>query len=196
MRLRLIKKPFDHPDYLFELKHDGFRTIAYIDSGDCRLVSRNLRALPFKSLRASLAAITNAILDDEIVVLDYGGVNQFNALLSRKGEEVAVFYAFDLIWMNGTDLRELPLVERKKRLCELARTSRCQRLLYAQHIDGAGKHFFEEICVRDLEGIVAKRKLGIYKDDGNSWPKIKNRSYSQAEGRHELFTRQSRAAKT
>jgi bifunctional non-homologous end joining protein LigD len=75
MRLRLIKKPFDHPDYLFELKHDGFRTIAYIDSGDCRLVSRNLKALPFKSLRASLAAITvaNAILDGEIVVLDYSG---------------------------------------------------------------------------------------------------------------------------
>jgi bifunctional non-homologous end joining protein LigD len=121
MRLRLIKKPFDHPDYLFELKHDGFRTIAYIDSGDCRLVSRNLKALPFKSQRASLTAITvaNAILDGEIVVLDYSGVSQFNALLSRKGKEVAVFYAFDLIWMNGTDLRELPLVERKKRLCEL-----------------------------------------------------------------------------
>jgi ATP-dependent DNA ligase len=51
-------------------------------------------------------------------------------------------------------------------------------------LTGAGKHFFEEICVRDLEGIVAKRKLGIYKDDGNSWLKIKNRSYSQAEGRH------------
>jgi ATP-dependent DNA ligase len=55
---------------------------------------------------------------------------------------------------------------------------------------------FEEICARDLEGIVAKRRMGIYKDDGNAWLKIKNKSYSQAEGRHELLTRQSRAAKT
>jgi ATP-dependent DNA ligase len=52
-----------------------------------------------------------------------------------------------------------------------------------------GKDFFAEICARDLEGIVAKRKLGIYKDDGNSWLKVKNRTYSQAEGRHELLTR-------
>jgi hypothetical protein len=67
-----LKSRSIHPDYFFELKHDGFRTIADIDSGDCRLVSRNLKALPFNSLRASLAAITvaNAILDGEIVVLD------------------------------------------------------------------------------------------------------------------------------
>jgi bifunctional non-homologous end joining protein LigD len=111
------------------LKQDGFRAIAYIDRGDCRLVSRNLKALPFKSLRASIAAITvdNATLDGEIVVLDNSGVSRFNSLLSRKGEDAAVFYAFDLIWMNGTDLREQPLVERKKRLCELVRRSRCQR---------------------------------------------------------------------
>ena len=52
-----------------------------------------------------------------------------------------------------------------------------------------GKAFFAEICARDLEGIAAKRKLGIYKDDGNSWLKVKNPTYSQAEGRHELVTR-------
>jgi bifunctional non-homologous end joining protein LigD len=190
MRLRSIKEPFDNPDYLFELKHDGFRAIAYIDRGDCRLVSRNLKALPFKSLRASLAAIMvtdNAILDGEIVVLDNSGVSRFDSLLSRKGEDAAVFYAFDLIWLNGTDLRERPLVERKEQLHELVRKTRCERLLYAQHIEGAGKKFFEEICARDLEGIVAKRKTGIYKDDGNSWLKIKNRSYSQAEGRNEMM---------
>jgi len=61
--------------------------------------------------------------------------------------------------------------------------------LHAQHIERDGKRFFEEICARDLEGIVAKRKLGIYKDDGQGWLKIKNRSYSQAEGTHELLTR-------
>jgi len=62
-------------------------------------------------------------------------------------------------------------------------------LLYAQHIEQHGKGFFAEICARDLEGIVAKRKLSVYKDDGNTWLKVKNRTYSQAEGRHELLTR-------
>jgi len=61
--------------------------------------------------------------------------------------------------------------------------------MYAQHIEREGKRFFEEICARDLEGIVAKRKLSIYKNDGHGWLKIKNRSYTQAEGRHELMTR-------
>jgi ATP-dependent DNA ligase len=70
----------------------------------------------------------------------------------------------------------------------LIQSSECSRILYAQHIEGAGKRMFTEICARDLEGIVGKRKLGIYKDDGNGWLKIKNRSYSQAEGRHELLS--------
>jgi bifunctional non-homologous end joining protein LigD len=189
MRLRLVKEPFDDPDYIFELKHDGFRAIAYIEHGGCRLVSRNLKNLHFDSLRVALGKlpVTDAILDGEIIVLDSNGVSQFNALLTGKGRDMAVFYAFDLVWLNGNDFRRTPLVERKAMLSEFVRKSRCPRLLYAQHIDGAGKKFFREICARDLEGVVAKRKLGIYKDDGNAWLKIKNRSYSQAEGRHELM---------
>ena len=191
MRLRLVHKPFDDPDFIFELKHDGFRAVAYIDRDGCRLVSRNLKSLPFKSLRASLGTmdVTDAILDGEIIVLNKDGVSQFNSLLSHKGENVAVFYAFDLLWVNGSDLRGLPLVERKQQLRALVIRSGCQRLLYAQHVNGAGKQFFAEICRRDLEGIVGKRKLSIYKDDSNGWLKIKNKSYSQAEGRHELLTR-------
>ena len=114
-------------------------------------------------------------------------MSQFNQLLSRKGEPV--FYAFDLLWLDAEDLRQRPLIERKKRLARLVRAEKCSRMLYAQHIEQHGKGFFAEICARDLEGIVAKRKLGIYKDDGNAWLKVKNRTYSQAEGRHELLTR-------
>jgi len=55
MRLRLVKEPFDNPDYIFELKHDGFRALASIDAGECRLVSRNLKSLRFESLCAALA---------------------------------------------------------------------------------------------------------------------------------------------
>ena len=81
----------------------------------CRGISKNLH---FKSFQASLGTIdvTNAILDGGIIVLGKDGTSQFNSLLSRKNEEVAVFYAFDLIWVNGWDLRQSPLMERKARL--------------------------------------------------------------------------------
>ena len=188
MRLRLVREPFDHPDYIFELKHDGFRAIAYLH-GESKLVLRNQRNLGFEALKRPLAKlpVENAMIDGEIICVDAKGVSQFNQLLGRKGEPV--FYAFDLLWLDGEDLRRMPLIERKKRLARLVRAAKCPRLLYAQHIMQHGKSFFAEICARDLEGIVAKPRLGIYKDDGNSWLKVKNRTYSQAEGRHELLTR-------
>jgi bifunctional non-homologous end joining protein LigD len=190
MRLRLVKEPFDQPDYIFELKHDGFRAIAYIDNGECRLVSRNLRSLRFDSLRLTLAKfpVQNAIIDGEIVCLDLNGVSHFNWLLNGRRAHQAVFYTFDLLWLDDVDLRKKALLERKAWLSELVHESNCSQVLYAQHVDGCGKEFFEEICRRDLEGVVAKRKASIYKEDGNDWLKIKNRSYSQAEGRHELLT--------
>ena len=189
MRLRLVDKPFDHPDYIFELKHDGVRAIANVQKGECKLISRNLNNLRFNSLKRALAKlpVENTIIDGEIVCLDAQGVSQFYQLLNRKAEPV--LYAFDLLWLNGEDLRNQPLTDRKKRLARLIRSVNCARILYAQHIEQYGKRFFEEICSRDLEGIVAKRKLSIYKDGGQGWLKIKNRGYSQAEGRHELLTR-------
>ena len=168
MRLRPIKEPFDNPDYIFELKHDGFRAVVYLQNGECKLISRNLKNLRFESLKTTLGKlpVKNAIIDGEICCLDERGVSQFNQLLNRKAEPV--LYAFDLLWLDDEDLRRLPLVERKSRLAALVQASRCERILYAQHVEGEGKRMFEEICAHDLEGIVAKRRLGIYKDDGNA----------------------------
>jgi bifunctional non-homologous end joining protein LigD len=100
MRLRLIKKPFDNPDYLFELKHDGFRAVVYLQNGDCKLISRNLKNLRFESLKTALAKlpVKNTIIDGEICCLDERGVSQFNQLLNRKAEPV--LYAFDLLWLE------------------------------------------------------------------------------------------------
>jgi bifunctional non-homologous end joining protein LigD len=189
MRLRLVREPFDHPDYIFELKHDGFRAIAYLQNGESKLVSRNQRKLGFEALKRSpdKLPVENAILDGEVIFVDAKGVSQFNQLLSRNGEPV--FYAFDLLWLDGEDLKRMPLVERKKRLAQLVRVSNCPRLLYAQHVEGAGKETFSEICRGDLEGIVAKRKSGLYREDRQDWLKVKNPTYSQAEGRHDLFRR-------
>jgi bifunctional non-homologous end joining protein LigD len=150
MRLTRIAKAFDDPDYIFELKHDGFRAIAYIEAGECKLVSRNSNQFKsFVSLKESLGKIPvmNAVLDGEVVCFDSNGVSRFNELMSRKGKPI--FYAFDLLWLNGDDLRSLPLIERKQRLHELVRVSRCHAIVYAQHIEGLGIGLFEEICARD-----------------------------------------------
>jgi bifunctional non-homologous end joining protein LigD len=185
------KESFDDPDYIFELKHDGFRAVVYLQNSECKIVSRNRRNLGFESLKKALTKlpVQRAIIDGEIVCLDAHGVSRFNELLKRKGEPV--LYAFDLLWLDGQDLRQTALLERKRRLAELIKSAGCERMLYAQHIEQHGKRFFEQICARDLEGIVAKRKLSIYKDDGGGWLKIKNPEYSQAEGRHELLTRRA-----
>jgi len=184
MRLQRVAKPFDNPDYIFELKHDGFRAIAYIEDGESGLVSRNLRQFKYVALSNSLAklAVKDAILDGEVVCLDDKGVSQFNRLIGRKHEPI--FYAFDLLWLDGKDLRKLPLIERKKRLEKLVKKSRCADLLFANHVEQEGIALFEAICARDLEGVVAKRKNGVYRNDGKEWMKIKNPTYSQAEGRH------------
>jgi bifunctional non-homologous end joining protein LigD len=86
MRLRRVPAAFDDPDYLFELKHDGFRAIAYIENGECRIVSRNLKNLHFDSLKKALAElpVQNAILDGEIVCLDVLGIEDSVVVASAQ----------------------------------------------------------------------------------------------------------------
>ena len=102
-----------------------------------------------------------------------------------------MFFAFDLLFLNGEDLRGLPLIERKARLKRLLRRKR-SHVLYVDHIEVRGRDLFEKVCGLDLEGIVAKRKHSPYRateKPSAHWIKIKNRNYSQAEGREELFDR-------
>ena len=137
-------------------------------------------------MRDALAGLRaeSAILDGEICCLDGNGCSQFKELLYRRGR--AVFFAFDLVWLDGEDLRRTPLIERKKKLRKLVERSKCPEILYAQHIERDGKLLFEEVVERNLEGMVAKRRMGVYAEHG--WLKIKNAKYSQAEGRHDMFT--------
>ena len=94
------------------------------------------------------------------VCLDSNGVSQFKELLYRRGR--AVFYAFDLLWLNGADLRQLPLIERKKKLRRLIERSAWSEVVNAQHVEREGKLMFEEVCQRNLEGMVCKRKMSLY----------------------------------
>ena len=185
-KLSLRKEPFDSDDWLFELKHDGFRCLAYLADGECKLVSRNRNVFKtFKPLEATLARtlkVKNAILDGELICLDAQGRSIFKTLLRRH--DTPVFYVFDLLWLNDQDLRALPLIERKNQLRKLIPRG-AVHLLFANHVEGRGKDLFEAICEQNLEGIVAKRKNGTYRKAG--WLKIKNPNYTQGEGRKELF---------
>jgi bifunctional non-homologous end joining protein LigD len=120
----------------------GFRSVAYIENGKCRLVSRRRNThKSYEILSNALSGLRaqSAILDGEIVCLDSNGVSQFKELLHRRGR--AVFFAFDLLWLNGTDLRQTPLIERKKRLRRLIEGSDCSEIIYAQHVEGRRELF-------------------------------------------------------
>ena len=177
---------FDDPDCIFELKHDGFRSLAYLENGQCRLISRRRNTYKsFEVLREALSGLKahSAILDGEIVALDSSGVSQFKELLYRRGR--AVFFAFDLVSLDGVDLRQTPLIERKKKLQRLIQRSECSEIIFAQHVERYGKLLFQAVCERNLEGIVAKRKTSVYAEHG--WLKIKNPQYTQSESRREMF---------
>ncbi len=133
----------------------------------------------------------SAVLDGEIVCLDSAGRSQFNQLLFRGGNPC--FAAFDLLWLNGQDLRGFHLTERKRRLKQILPRKRVSPLLYVNHILGGGTKLFEAVCAADLEGIVAKPKRSTYHftPEQTFWLKIKNPSYSQVEGRNELFEARS-----
>jgi bifunctional non-homologous end joining protein LigD len=185
-----IPEPFNDPAWIWELKLEGFRALAYLEDGECRLLSRNGHTFKrFDLLRASLGRqlkMKDGILDGEIVCLDEEGRSLFNALLFRRCNPV--FAVFDLLWLNGKDLRQLPLIERKRRLRALVPVE-SPSLLHVDFVPENGKELFELAWERDLEGICGKCAQGIYQDDGRStsWVKVKNGEYSQAEGRAELF---------
>jgi bifunctional non-homologous end joining protein LigD len=126
------------------------------------------------------------VLDGELVCLRADGRPNFMALLGRQAP--AYFCAFDLLALDGEDLRDRPLLERKRRLRRIV-PRRSDRLRYVDHIRGRGVDLFRLACERDLEGIVAKWAPRAYRLVGrvSPWVKIKNRDYTQARDRHELF---------
>jgi bifunctional non-homologous end joining protein LigD len=181
----LVRLPeaFDHDDFIFELKMDGFRALAYVGEYETRLVSR--KGNTYKSFPDLCAAIhidldCEAVLDGEIVVLDSDGRPMFYELLRRRGGPI--FYAFDVLWVDGKDVRSLPLIERKRLLGSIV-PEQPSAMLYAHHVERTGVEFFRLVCEQDLEGIVAKLKHGAY---GEGWFKIRNPQYSQYEGRRKM----------
>jgi bifunctional non-homologous end joining protein LigD len=188
--LSRLREPFDHADWLFEVKHDGFRALAYIHDGSARLVSRNGNTFKsFPGLCAWLGeqvSVRDAILDGEIVCLGPDGRTLFDPLLYRRADPH--LFAFDCLWLNGSDLRALPLIERKRILRGIV-PPQPARLLHVEHVAERGCDLYRAACELDLEGIVAKLAGAPYAQEPPSWFKIKNPNYTQAIGRRERFDR-------
>src|SRR5947207_15260456 len=162
-------------------------------TGRCELISRNGNvSRGFVELGTWIAEhlrVESAVLDGEIACVDDSGWANFRALLFCQRQ--CIFIAFDLLLLNGKNLRVLPLIERKAVLKKLRRRKR-SRILYLDHVENDGVVLFEQIVRMDLEGIVCKRKDSPYKvteKPSRYWIKVKNPRYSQAEGREELFDR-------
>jgi bifunctional non-homologous end joining protein LigD len=181
--------PFNHPDWLFEPKYDGFRGMLHLNAGGAVLYSKRGNTMTrFSGLAHQVAAElrrSTAILDGEIVALDDEGRIDFWGLMRGRG--TLAYVAFDLLWLNGRDLRQLTLIERKRRLERLIPAS-VGALSRMPCFAAEGRELFEATCRLDLEGIVAKRKADPYCAE-TAWYKIKNPTYTQAEGRAELFER-------
>jgi len=155
MPLSRRAKPFNHPEWLFELKYDGFRALARIERGRAQLISRN--GHPFasfsdlaESMADSLPATDVIVLDGEIVCLDRKGRPQFNDLLFRRGKPC--FFAFDVLYADGKDWRRDVLVERKAALKQMIHgLPTDSRVRYADHVERSGVALFERVCKLDLE---------------------------------------------
>jgi len=183
-----VKEPFDSPDWLFEIKWDGYRAVAFVDDGEVRLVSRNHNDLTgqFAELR-TLAQFVNAksaVLDGEIVALDEQGRSSFSLMQQRTGirsggrrvagrSDVDVsYYAFDLIYVEGYDLRRVALEDRKKALSQIITPDHIIR--YSEHFPEHGIALFEAAKQQGLEGILAKRRGSSYEERrSRDWLKIK-----------------------
>ena len=183
------------PDWIYELKMDGFRALAVIEHGRAQLLSRN--GHPFASFSALAESISDslpnvrAVIDGEICSLDRRGRPQFKNLMFHRGNPPC-FFAFDLLTCDGRNLRTERLLDRKQELRRLLARSPDSLLKYTEYIDGCGTALFQRVCELDLEGIVAKQKSAPYvtEREQSTWYKILNRAYSQREGREKLFERE------
>jgi bifunctional non-homologous end joining protein LigD len=181
------KDPFDHADWLFDMKADGFRGLCYVEQGRNRLISRNWNTFDqFADLADAVAGelgVREAVLDGEVIAADETGRPQFYELLRRT--RTPAYVAFDLLWLDGADLRPMALSERRRVLQSILPEG-SPIISVPVSVRGRGCELFELMCAHDLEGIVAKRLADPY-EPRVRWLKIKNRHYSQAENRGELF---------
>jgi bifunctional non-homologous end joining protein LigD len=187
MLATLVDEPFDNDEWIYEIKWDGYRAFSYLNNGKTDIRSRN--NLNFNKQFQPIADALDkwkvkAIVDGEIVALNEKGVSDFQQLqgFHKSGKPANLYYyLFDLIWHDGHDLTERPLLERKKILRQII-PSDDPVIKYSDHIEKDGKPFFKEALKKGLEGIMAKKADSTYAAGHRSkeWLKIKNNKKLEA----------------
>jgi bifunctional non-homologous end joining protein LigD len=174
MLATVSKEVFDDKDWLYEVKWDGYRILAHKSENKCKLYTRN--GLDYTSkyelVANDLCSLPHdCILDGEIVVLNDKGQPDYDALQKYNGEDELVYYVFDVLWLDGYSLMNLPLVKRREILWEIVPDIDTIRV--SQDFE-SGTDLLEEIKIYNLEGIVAKRRNSIYEEGkrSNDWRKI------------------------
>lgn len=185
MLATLVDKPFDSDDWLYEVKWDGYRCIAYVLQGQTELRSRNNKSFNEKFYPlydAFKAWKMNVILDGEIVVVNEQGISDFGALQNWRSEADGslLFYAFDILWLGDENLMSLPLTERRKRLAAIIPAKGIIRL--SETFDAKGTELFSLADKLHLEGIIAKKRDSIYLPGKRTkeWLKIKTERRQEA----------------
>lgn len=178
MLATLVNEAFDEPGWLYEVKWDGYRVLAFMQAGNVELKSRNDKPYneKFYPIYEALKAWgINAVLDGEVVVLNEKGTANFGALQNWRGEADGDlrYYVFDLLWYDGYDLRDLHLADRKAILAALVPGS--APILLSKDFETSGIDFFEAAKRAGLEGIIAKRLDSKYHTGNRTpdWLKIK-----------------------
>ncbi len=188
MLATLAAQPPDGDDWLYEIKWDGVRAIAFVENGETRLQSRALRDLtahyPELAGLASAVRARAAVLDGEIVTLDEQGRSSFERLQQRMNtipdaglmaQYPVIYYVYDLIHLNGYDLRRVPLEQRKEALRRLLTAAAAEsRLFFSDHQAGEGRALLEITRQQKLEGIIGKHRQSAYDERrSTAWQKLK-----------------------
>jgi bifunctional non-homologous end joining protein LigD len=174
----LVSTPPVGDDWVHEIKLDGYRMLLRIERGRGQLLTRNrldwTDRFPAVAEAAGGLPVKEALLDGEVVVFDAAGASSFQGLqqAAESGSSLA-YVAFDLLFLEGRDLRGEPLLVRKKALARLL-AGRRGRLRYSEHFDAPGQEVYERACRMSLEGIISKQKQAPYTSGrGQAWLKIK-----------------------
>lgn len=181
----LVKDAPVGDEWIHEIKFDGYRLICRIEGGKIQLLTRQGLdwTHKFKALADEIENIglKNTILDGEVVCLNDDGVSDFSCLqntLSKSStgkKKALIYYVFDLLFLNGNDLRERTLLERKELLETMLREHPSKKTVrYSEHVTGQGPKFFDQCCKSGLEGMISKRAASIYVSERNEdWLKVK-----------------------
>jgi bifunctional non-homologous end joining protein LigD len=177
----VVEAPPDGDGWLHEIKHDGYRIVARIEEGEVRLISRNgkdwTKEFPQVARAVSRLPAGTALLDGEVTAVLPNGASSFQALQRRAlpGAAPLVYYVFDLLHLDGWDLRDAGCEDRKEVLRRLLESAP-PALRFSDHVRGQGRAFFEKARSAGVEGVMSKRADAPYRDGrGGDWRKAKCR---------------------